>query len=276
MDNLICVCNANYYGDTCESKVYTFGKNSYLKYEPILPVTHLTIHLLTKESVRIIFFENNFMTFTVTFQHGLLLFSQSKTSNVTFILDFFNGKLRMISISGTKRASVVLQETINDSHWHKIIIAFQQTGTISAVIENCEGDECFACQKTNCFGIIPSVLLDSTIFIGGLNNENLNLIETTQMSSASLKACLKIVEINKKSTIEFEEQNMLSNCPLLTSNNYCDSTEAKMSCQKGNCINEWEDYKCFCEDGFESPSCNMGTALFHTCSFFSINILIFR
>uniref|UniRef100_A0A914YF43 Cadherin n=1 Tax=Panagrolaimus superbus TaxID=310955 RepID=A0A914YF43_9BILA len=239
MDNSICICNPNYYGDTCESKVYTFGKNSYLKYEPMVPVTHLTIHLLTKES------------------HGLLLFSQSKTSNVTFILDFFNGKLRMISISGTNRTSVVLQETINDSHWHKIIIAFQQTGTISVVIENCEGDECLPCQKTNCFGIIPSILLDSTIFIGGLDNENLNLIETTQMSSASLKACLKIVEINKKSIIEFEEKNMLSSCPLLTANNNCDSTEAKMSCQKGTCINEWEDYKCFCEDGFESPSCNM-------------------
>lgn len=57
MENSICVCNANYYGNTCESKVYTFGKNSLLKYEPITPVTHLTLHLLTKEPVRIFSFK---------------------------------------------------------------------------------------------------------------------------------------------------------------------------------------------------------------------------
>ncbi|KAE9552942.1 hypothetical protein FO519_003856, partial [Halicephalobus sp. NKZ332] len=253
--NNTCLCDSNYFGETCSSRIYSFGQNSFLNLPLKKQLSKLSFLIITKES------------------HGLLFYSRSSTSNSSIMIDYINGKPR-ISTTGLRGSfSSLLQESINDGHWHKVSLKAQPTGTFTFVVENCD-DTCLVCQSINCHTVVPSVFIDEEVTIGGLSEKE---ITEFQPSATFLRACVKNISVDEEETSEFEnfeelkkvetyeesrnfgefkESGILDICPILFPNNYCESSEAQTSCGKGTCESEWDDYKCICPDGIESVSCN--------------------
>uniref|UniRef100_A0A7E4VZ19 Cadherin domain-containing protein n=1 Tax=Panagrellus redivivus TaxID=6233 RepID=A0A7E4VZ19_PANRE len=239
MDNNTCLCETGYFGAICDKKIYSLGQQSRLVGTTDGQTTSISLQILTKEP------------------HGLLMFAKSSQTNSFLVVDYINGKVRVTTSYNGVVNSTMLQESINDGHWHSVSVSIRVTGTMSVMIQRCDQESCKICSSDGCRASVPAIHIDSDISFGSLELQDLKYLGAADVSVTYLNACLRHVQINDDSMTNLEEINLLSVCPMLMPNNLCDSTEAKASCQHGTCVADWDDYKCVCEDGFEAESCDI-------------------
>ena len=53
IENSTCLCDANYFGETCSSRIYSFGQNSILHSSLKKQLSSLSFLIITKEPVRL-------------------------------------------------------------------------------------------------------------------------------------------------------------------------------------------------------------------------------
>uniref|UniRef100_A0A0N5BTJ1 Cadherin domain-containing protein n=1 Tax=Strongyloides papillosus TaxID=174720 RepID=A0A0N5BTJ1_STREA len=244
-DSMFCSCNKGYYGDSCETKIYSFEYGSFMKVDMKNDdVEELTFDFNTKQENGILFYsytlENPYDYLTIDLINGNIRLSLNRSLTNEWINEFFH-------------------TPINDGIWKRIQVMFTHSSIIIN-LKGCneKGTECIECSNDICRREIETIygkftLPSTTFLLGGIGNDDEVINRGNQIISPEFFGCMKDVYLNNLPLSDYNVavENLIDYCPLVVKQNNC---QEDVCSKYGKCQNEMNGYTCKCNGIFDTDS----------------------
>ncbi|CEF66862.1 Epidermal growth factor-like domain and Laminin G domain and EGF-like calcium-binding domain and Cadherin domain and Concanavalin A-like lectin/glucanases superfamily domain and Concanavalin A-like lectin/glucanase, subgroup domain and Cadherin-like domain-containing protein [Strongyloides ratti] len=244
-DLWFCSCNKGYYGDNCETKIYSFEYSSFME-----------IDMKNEEIEELIF------DFNTKQENGILFYSYTLENQYDYIsVDLINGNIRL-SLNRSLTNELInefIHTPINDGIWKRLQLIFTHNSVIINLKAcNNKGTECVECINDICRKEIETIygrfsLPSKKFLIGGIGNDDEILSRGNQYNSPEFVGCIKDIYLNNLPLFNHNVivENLIDYCPLIGRQNNCHED----ICGKfGKCYNKLNSYTCKCNDIFTSDS----------------------
>ncbi|XP_070532565.1 protein crumbs-like isoform X2 [Ptychodera flava] len=189
--------------------------------------------------------------FRTTVPSGVLLYSgEIPESFGSFIVELSEGKVyARFSTTDNFIDTDGLGENLNDASWHHIqVMIFDDLMTLQLHDDGCNAGTCE--HSVNISTVLPTNQrqFDST-FVGGVDATLAGWLANSR-SQQNFIGCTRDVINEGQYLLPSEQSTVTSGCTRIEQ---CNPDPCS---GKGDCVDGWIDYQCFCNHGFTGPNCN--------------------
>lgn len=222
-----CSCTIGFTGDRCEKDTtLSLNKQS----------------LVTVNTNRMEGYDIS-LRFRTTLPNGILVFGSgggSVESLNRFILELVNGRLNLHSPLLNKWEGVFIGSGLNNSEWHKVVVAINSTHLLLSANEET------TIYPINQYDSNTSYTTFPVTFLGGAIPRLTSYLRHLTHPASSFVGCMQDVQINNQWIFPQEKiqnqtlENIEPGCHRITQ---CDPNPCGAN---GQCIDEWSMYRCSC------------------------------